>query len=55
MTEFIIVCTIIGFFSFFSGIVSTEAENKRLYEKCKIEFQDKPYKEAIEICKERVK
>ena len=53
MPLLIIIC----FFSFagLAHVIGQENENKRLYDKCLVEQQDKSHKDAIELCKERVK
>lgn len=51
MIELLLVI-LLGVFAFMSGELS---ENDRLKQKCLVEMQDKPHKEATTICNERVK
>lgn len=55
MIEFLFVVFMAIGIAFVSNIAGRIEENTRLYDKCVVEFQDKPHKDVIELCKERVK
>jgi hypothetical protein len=55
MDEFsaiLIVVILVGFISF---VLGRSVESNHIKDKCMIELQDKPHKEATTICNERVK
>lgn len=49
----ILVCIIVGFAV--GDALATTYERTRIYEKCLVEQGAQPHKEAVTICKERVK
>lgn len=54
-TILVFISIILGILGILGVILGTRAETARLYDKCLVEMQNKPYKEATELCKERVK
>lgn len=58
MKEFIIICFILSAIcglNALSANAGAKDEQNRIYNKCLIEHQNKPYVEAVDTCKERVK
>ena len=54
MSDVLIVIGLLVAFSAIGNAFGTRDENRRIYEKCLVELEDVPHKEAIKVCEDRV-
>jgi hypothetical protein len=57
MKDSLVAPFVAGLFIFMllGAFIGAEVEESRLYKKCLVEQQDKPHKDAVALCTERVK